>query len=316
MTLTTNVTKVIEMMRERDKAEFEGVMRRLPQMVGNRNNSLPWICRLGLRAGMADEQVYDAVMAHCGRPRLGDDEVRRGIAAAHRPLGARPHFIKSGPAERGFVARMVEAGRGTTVEGLQRAARLLPTAMNRRGAMAVQVEAMAARQRFDAPSALFWVGADKSAGGLKAVSDLMRGQTEGVPNFITCNALTGESAATKDGTRLTLRGDNCVVAPRLMLVEFDAMPKEEQLAFVGGVLKTGALRVVSVVWSGGKSFHTLVEVEGEYAVFRERALRLMCSADDPRQRIDRAPLHPSALTRLAGAERDGQLQELVWCDVG
>lgn len=72
------------------------------------------------------------------------------------------------------------------------------------------------------------------------------------------NPLTGKPGPTASGNGKTLRGDACVARFKFAVVEFDALPREEQLAFWWAA----RLPVALLVDSGGKSIHGWVRVQG------------------------------------------------------
>jgi hypothetical protein len=72
------------------------------------------------------------------------------------------------------------------------------------------------------------------------------------------NPITGKAGPTADGRGETLRGDACVAQFRFAVVEFDALPREDQIAFWWAA----RLPVALLVDSGGKSIHGWVRVRG------------------------------------------------------
>ena len=115
------------------------------------------------------------------------------------------------------------------------------------------------------------------------------------------NPLTGKPGPTADGTGETLRGDACVAQFRFAVVEFDDIPREDQLAFWWAA----RLPVVLLVDSGGKSVHGWVRVRGvdcatDWARVVERHLfgRLL----EPLG-VDPACKNESRLSRLPGHYR-------------
>jgi hypothetical protein len=70
------------------------------------------------------------------------------------------------------------------------------------------------------------------------------------------NPLTGLEGHTKSGTP-SLRADNCVMAFKYAVVEFDDMPREDQIGFWLSI----HLPVVALIDSGGKSIHGWVKVD-------------------------------------------------------
>lgn len=90
------------------------------------------------------------------------------------------------------------------------------------------------------------------------VSAFRQGRPGDHQPHIIPNPLTGKPGPTADGTGETLRGDACVARFRFAVVEFDSLPREDQLAFWWAV----RLPVVVLVDSGGKSVHGWVRVQG------------------------------------------------------
>lgn len=227
---------------------------------------------------------------------------------------------------REWVQLMIERGRGTTVGDIMDDSpeKLMLTEQNPDAAAAMQLHAILAAERevkdmrFDIVDE-FWFGSDRVHGRIVSAFEL-HNKTATVanglyplPNFIIPNAIMREDAVSKE-MRQSAPDDVAVKFTRLMVIKFDALTEEEQTAFWGGVLKTDVFRVVTLVSSGDKTIHTLVEVEGEYGAFMERVLRLCCSSEDVRYRCDPTTLHPSALTCLAGARSldTGRYQELLF----
>jgi len=79
------------------------------------------------------------------------------------------------------------------------------------------------------------------------------------------------------------------------------------------------LQVRSLVYSGGKSIHGLVEIsKGDSDTWKKNMEILRyatCHPDAPPEyKADRACCNPDRLTRLAGGKRsdNGKLQSLLW----
>lgn len=104
-----------------------------------------------------------------------------------------------------------------------------------------------------------------------------------------------------------------VKAFRTALVEYDDIPKEEQIR---RYLKSG-LPIYSITDSGGKSVHALVRVGAdnadEYASLVKRLYAYLKkefgSAPDIQNK------NPSRMSRLAGAQRGGSIQRLLYTEV-
>lgn len=241
--------------------------------------------------------------------------------------------------EREWVQRMIERGRGKTADDIQNVSpHLQPydenganvwgtiprrAEQNPEATAVIQVQAILAvgredhEERFDIVD-YFWAGGNQRQGQSVMAFDLINMPKTDVkqnplPKFIVPNALSDE-AGEANNVRQPSPCDSDVKSARLMVIKFDALSVDEQMAFWGGVLETDVLQVVTLVCSGDKTIHALVEVEGEYGAFRERVRRLCCSAEDVRYRCDPTTLHPSALTCLAGARcfDTGRYHELLF----
>ena len=77
-----------------------------------------------------------------------------------------------------------------------------------------------------------------------------------IPEHIIPNPLTGEQGQTKDG-KPSYRADSCVAQFRFAVVEFDELPREQQIRFWAGV----KLPVVALLDSGGKSVHGWIRID-------------------------------------------------------
>lgn len=141
-----------------------------------------------------------------------------------------------------------------------------------------------------------------------------------IPTHISSNPLSGKAGVTAKGAE----SFDCVDAIEkfdLAIVEFDelkdtaGLPSQEQIDIVAGLVnwadETDALRVVCVVWTGGKSLHIGIRVPAASREdFRRQcdSLRdLFASADDPRFRCDvsgwTTGANAATHLRLAGAIR-------------
>jgi hypothetical protein len=77
-----------------------------------------------------------------------------------------------------------------------------------------------------------------------------------VPEHVIPNPLTGADGRTKDG-KISYRADDCVAKFRFAVVEFDAIPRDEQIRFWAGA----SLPIVALIDSGGKSVHGWIRVD-------------------------------------------------------
>jgi hypothetical protein len=130
---------------------------------------------------------------------------------------------------------------------------------------------------------------------------------------LTINPLTGSAAPLKGGgTKLTYRGDNCVVDHRFCLVEFDSIAIEDQIRFFAGI----DLGFAALVYSGKDSIHGWLSVNVADAVeWRDKIVPLYKSRFNP-MGIDRTCSNPSRLTRMPGHYRKdtNRYQDLLFLD--
>ncbi len=129
------------------------------------------------------------------------------------------------------------------------------------------------------------------------------------PHFIP-NPVDGQQHPDNTGSP-SFRCDNAVRSFRFATVEFDNLPREEQLAFFAGV----KMPIAALIDSGGKSIHALVKVEApnretwtqeiEQRLFADMLMPLGC---------DRTCRNESRLSRLPGHFRTekGRWQRLLY----
>lgn len=79
---------------------------------------------------------------------------------------------------------------------------------------------------------------------------------DSIMEHIIPNPLTGEQGLTKHGEP-SYRADSCVAQFRFAVIEFDGMPREQQIQFWAGV----KLPVVVLLDSGGKSVHGWIRID-------------------------------------------------------
>ncbi len=86
-----------------------------------------------------------------------------------------------------------------------------------------------------------------------------------LPEHIIPNPLTGEQGLTKDG-KPSYRADDCVAQFRFAVIEFDEMPRDQQIRFWVGV----KLPLVALLDSGGKSIHGWIRIDAADAADWQR----------------------------------------------
>ena len=346
-------------------------------MPGTRDANLVTVALHGRHAGMTPDELYDDIMANApGDTRPTPSAVRRAIEHAARTveLGWRKDYAAANPkaaafdriwtpkreptaAEkresarkalpdkvRGTVARLVIEGRGATSKTLRE---MSPSAIPPSPAeqAAAHLNALGADWRWQ-----IWAGTigAKVPGGKRggivapfALADTIRAGLADIPTHVSLNPLTGKEGRTKDG----LPSFDCagtVAAFPFALLEFDGLPLADQCAVFAALIRKKPGRVVSIVYSGGKSLHavmlmpecddrrmhTKTRVEAlredrteaddrKWAANMAKLRSAFASSDNPSERIDLAPtMNPAIHTRLAGAYRADKYkrQTLLYLD--
>ncbi|NLF99432.1 MAG: hypothetical protein GX565_04695 [Lentisphaerae bacterium] len=306
--------------------------------VGGRNDSLLGLCNCGVRAGRSDGQMEREIIDASGTPPLTEKEVRRAIAAARynayssavQPQRApKPNWGPTpkpappiGDGASTFVDRMIAQGEGATGKTLIQASPV-PIPPEPRMRTACFLGAM-----YEETDYLF-CGEQYHEGKIGKNVLMANHWIQGINIFnsnisyplLIANPLTGKNALTKEG-KPSPRCAASVKWHRYALVEFDAMPLNDQCAFWAGVIATGTLPLRSLVYSGGKSLHGLVEIgAADRAQWDKQVETLLFATHNPdapeNRRADRACRNPDRMTRLAGTWRaDKQKwQRLVWLAV-
>ena len=346
---------------------------------GTRDANLAAVALYGRRAGIPPEELYADIMANApGDKRPNPSAVRRAIEHAARTveLGGEKDWaaknrtaataaydrIWKAPKEptaaekreaarralppniRGTVARRVIEGRGATSKSLRE---MSPTAIPTAPAeqAAAHLNALGADWRWQS-----WAGTigAKVPGGKRggivapfALADTIRAGLADIPTHVSLNPLTGKEGRTKDGLPSFDCADTVASFP-FALLEFDAMPLPDQCALFAALIRKNPGRVVSLVFSGGKSIHAVVLIhechdrrphtkttvepireertDADIEKWRGEMVticNLFASSDNPAERIDLAPtMNPAIHTRLAGAYRadKGRRQTLLYLD--
>lgn len=343
---------------------------------GTRDANLSAVALYGRRAGIPPEELYADIMANApGDKRPNPSAVRRAVEHAARTveLGGEKDWaaknrtaataaydrIWKAPKEptaaekreaarralppniRGTVARLVIEGRGATSKSLRE---MSPTAIPTTPAeqAAAHLNALGADWRWYSWAGT--IGTTGKRGGIVApfaLADTIRAGLADIPTHVSLNPLTGREGRTKDG----LPSFDCaatVAAFPFAILEFDGLPLADQCAVFAALIRKKPGRVVSIVYSGGKSLHavmlmpecddrrmhTKTRVEAlredrteaddrKWAANMEKLRSAFASSDNPAERIDLAPtMNPAIHTRLAGAYRadKSKRQTLLYLD--
>ena len=262
-------------------------------MPGTRDANLVTVALHGRQAGMTPDELYDDIMENApGATRPNPSAVRRAIEHAARTveLGGRKDYAaanskaaafdriwtpkreptaaekreaarKALPDKvRGTVARLVIEGRGATSKTLREMSpSAIPSAPAEQAAAHLNV--LGADWRWQ-----IWAGTigAKVPGGKRggivapfALADTIRAGLADIPTHVSLNPLTGREGRTKDG-QPSFDCAETVAAFPFALLEFDGLPLADQCAVFAALIRKKPGRVVSIVYSGGKSLHAVM----------------------------------------------------------
>lgn len=252
-------------------ARYQAKLAALPASGGGGcHPALLGVATLGVMAGVPADDIFRDLREHVhGERVVPDAEIRDAIEKAvhDRASGAetdagpeRPPRLP-GPAFDGPAAlrRIIEAGRGVGEADLQECS---PVRID----WPPEEDAYRALDAIYQPDDWLYIGTRESPAApgrnLRRAADWIAAFRQRPPGpcqpHIAPNPMSGQPAPKANGKGETFRGDKCVAAFRLAVVEFDNLPHDEQLAFWAAV----RLPVVLLVDSGGKSIHGWVRVDG------------------------------------------------------
>ena len=291
------------------------------------------VATLGILAGKTDHEIERDIRSHIPSERLRKrpNEIREQIEYAHRdtePLATsgirqpaciqRQAQARTGgrpfPGEE-MVHKLVESSRGVAEEDLCKVSPVEFPSEPGGG------QAGFLLQSLYQPEEYLFLG-HRHSRHVSTVAEWLDalGKVRQVcwPHIIP-NPLTGKKHLTKAG-KASYRCDAAVAAFRFMLVEFDEMEMDRQLAFWHSVIRQGLLKVAAIIDSGGKSLHAWVAVDlpdqsawDQYV--REEAYNkdhgiLTSMGADPQCK------NPGRLSRLPDHYRDEkrQFQRLLYLD--
>ncbi len=300
---------------------FREFLATFPSQVGKRNPQLLKLVHYGLKAGLEDEQIESEIVKGSGEPPLTPTEIKHALDTAHKTGESQEGFYSRtkkapplGPGASTFVPKMIEAGDDATLEKLAaRSPVPIPEAR------AEQTRIFLSTLYADAEN--LFMGEQMGAGipgtNILSVENWKKQSALSGP-FLVINPLTGESGHTVTG-KPSYRCGQCIASRRYALVEFDAMPLEKQAYFWAGVIFSLTLPLRSLVYSGGKSIHGIVEIDAqtpqEWHEEMDKLMYAVAHPASPREhQADTACRNADRLTRLAGAIRpeSGALQRLLW----
>jgi hypothetical protein len=302
-----------------------------PPPKGNRNAHLLGVASNAVRCGFSLDQAIQEIGDAWGYTPTEYGEIRHAYQSAIQK-GARPFetgrpprmspviFRKSPPkigdGARGFVERRIMQGKGATGKSL---ATCSPMPIPQGHSDQTRLFLM---EMFGSAD-MVYIGQQMEKGVLDTnirpaeCWHILTHNRELAP-LVMANPLTGIEGKTKEGNP-SYRSASCVARFRYALVEFDAMPLDEQCAFWMGVVRSNILPLRSLTYSGGKSIHGLIEINAQdVVVWEHRISELLFMVSNPgakpEHRADAACKDPCRLTRLPGAKRHekGRYQTLLW----
>jgi hypothetical protein len=289
---------------------------------GNRWGGTSALTYWAAACGMDAEAVIDA--AHGAGVRSRDADLRRGMVTAKARVTANAARFTGGNSVRCFrrhtpkppqptdrVRRLIEAGRDvSTMEALRELSPVpIPRATDARAYLR-QTKSMLVRLFGDGDIVNIRTGkTDRTpatpGANLRPLADWMR-QTGGHGEIVRPNPFTGKQGNTADG-KPSFGAKDCIADYRHMVFEFDEMPLTDQCRFWAGFIRRGALPLVTLTYSGGKSIHGVIHVNAsdaeKWAEYRNLIIERYAADSDRAYRLDIQALNPLTGCRLAGVRR-------------
>ena len=313
-----------------------------PPPKGHRHPQLAGVVALGVMAGAIDAEIVNDVSAAWGYSTGERTEIEDTIRRQRKKfvpksdlLGQQPAARRmvqppqrwtggfTGQQARTFIEKMLQVGKSTTSfedmkrlsptpippDGLGQTLTFLKT-IHRSTDFVFMGDPTEARLRTRVQTVESWIDA------------ITRPRSYGVviqaPALVGVNALTGTAYVSQVGAG-SYRCDETVASGRYARIEYDGMPVPQQLQFWGGVIRSGALPLRALTFSGGKSVHAVLEIGAtDRNSWDEKTTKLetlLCNEGLPDDlKADNSFRHPSHMTRTPGARRreNGSEQSLLW----
>jgi hypothetical protein len=239
---------------------YDDALRNIPPSGGGgAHTALLRVANFGRLAGVNCEQVAQDLAAHVhGTRKITGAEVGAAVKKAfNSPTNNRNFNMRPAVDGARLLKAIVERGAAFSEADLWE---LSPVRID----WPPECDAVEVLRRLYRPDERLFIGARHNAGSehVLPVSEwITRFEREvAVPEHVIPNPLTGGQRQTKDG-KPSYRADNCVEGFKFAVVEFDAMPREQQIQFWAGV----PLPVVALVDSAGKSVHAWVAIDAANA---------------------------------------------------
>jgi hypothetical protein len=269
---------------------------------------------------MSDDQIENEISDGSGEPPLTIQEIRHALDTAHtsierfRPGPRKQEKPPLGPRAKDYVPQMIELGRGATMDQISGLSPLgIPPGPRDQTMLFLSTLYTDTDTLYTGPKNGF--GQPKV--NIKSAIDWKNQTTLSGP-LILGNPLTGSVGVTLKGEP-SYRCKDSVKSFRYALTEFDKMPLDMQACFWVGVLKSETLPLRSLVYSGGKSIHGLIElaVPGlqEWETEISKLMHAVAHPSLPlEQRADPSCRNPDRMSRLPGVIRPETKQQqcLLW----
>lgn len=299
---------------------FADRLKTFPNQIGKRNNQLLSLVHVGLRAGLPDEKMEEDILEGSGNPPLTVAEIRHAIETARtsierfRPGQRKQEKPPLGPRAKDYVPEMIQKGTNATLDKL---AAMSPVPVPEAGLEQTRLFLTTLYE----DSALLFVGGQMEAGmlgtNIRTVSDWKTQPSLSGP-FLILNKVSGEQGTTLGG-KPSYRCGACVSFRKYALVEFDSMTLDQQACFWAGVIATGTLPLRSLVYSGGRSIHAVLDIAAAspeaWRLDMDKLLFAVANpASPPECQADTACRNADRLSRLPGVLRPDtqKMQTLLW----
>jgi hypothetical protein len=261
------------------------------------------VANLGRSAGICREQIADDLAAHVHGTRIVTrQEIQDAINKAftsETPRRMAPRVVVDG---KKLLSAILERGADFTEAELLDAS---PVRID----WAVERDGTETLLRLYAPDEKLFIGAKRDAGmrQVQTVSEWIRCFERGdIPEHMVPNPLTGDVGPTRDG-KPSYRADACVKRFAFAVLEFDTLPRWQQIQFWAGV----KLPIATLIDSGGKSIHAWVRIDARDSVeWTERVEEKLFDALGA-VGIDRTCKNESRLSRTPGHLRDGKRPQRI-----
>ena len=290
------------------------------------HSSLLSAANIYVLAGMSDTDILADIQQHMpkGNRRVPDSEINAAIRRARMDTSPR---AGNGPS-RGFSPSPYAQARresGSTLDGKGFLAATLRQSREKWGEYGeaelwelspVRINwepAEDARNLLEilyAPDDVLFIG-DRFDRGVKTVREWLADPNLTKHPHIIPNPLTGQQGSTKDG-KSSLRADDCVKDFRFAVIEFDDMPREDQIGFWLSI----HLPVVALIDSGGKSIHGWIRTDAPDRAAWERYVEGKIFPMLTEIGCDPSCRNEARLSRLPGhfREEKKRIQRILYLD--